>query len=258
MAASTQPVCMMVSSRAYTRYSGNTNNRANSPAATMAAVRLPQAKVGTLNSESSRITGRPRAARLRCSHQKSPSATTPIVRATGTGETGAVSGQVRPSTVRSAVGRIQPSDCPSTSAKTTEPKPTALVTSPQPSNPCCDDSFLVSGTNRSPSSRIAAPRGRLTRKIQRQVRDVVSQPPTSGPTAAAPAITAPQMPKAIALSRPRKVALTVERVAGRISAAPIPWAQRDQISSPVSRAPAAARLAATKSATPIRNISRLP
>ncbi|MBM4569343.1 MFS transporter [Rhodococcus hoagii] len=64
------------------------------------------------------------------------------------------------------------------------------------------------------------PIGTFTRKIHGHVNDVVSQPPSSGPTAAIPEMTAPHTPNAMARSRPRNVALTVDSVHGSTSAPP--------------------------------------
>ena len=61
----------------------------------------------------------------------------------------------------------------------------------------------------------------------------------SGPIAAMPPIVAPQMPNAIARSRPRKLVLRIDWVDGRIIAPPMPWKTRARMSSsPVGAAPA--------------------
>ncbi len=87
---------------------------------------------------------------------------------------------------------------------------------------------------------------------------MVSQPPRSGPTAAIPPITAPQMPNAIARSRPWKLALRIDWVAGRIIAPPMPWTRRAPISiSPLVARPATIE-AAMKTTRPARYIARRP
>lgn len=48
----------------------------------------------------------------------------------------------------------------------------------------------------------AAPSGMLTRKIHCQEKALVSHPPSSGPIAAAPEMTAPQIPKVVSRSFP--------------------------------------------------------
>jgi hypothetical protein len=66
------------------------------------------------------------------------------------------------------------------------------------------------------------------------------------------------MPKAIARSRPRKFALRIDWVAGRIMAPPTPWTSRAAISiSPLVERPATID-AATKSASPARYMRRRP
>ena len=87
---------------------------------------------------------------------------------------------------------------------------------------------------------------------------MVSQPPTSGPTAAMPPIVEPQTAKAIARSRPTNTALSVESVAGRIMAAPTPCTSRAPISSSAEPAAPAARLARTNTAMPTAKMRRRP
>ena len=102
------------------------------------------------------------------------------------------------------------------------------------------------------------PTGMLTKKIQCQLRCCVSRPPTSGPIARARAETPAQMPIAIPRSFGGKVAAMIERVAGFISAAPIPCTTRAAISmSPESASPHQSE-AAVKTTIPITKISRRP
>lgn len=96
------------------------------------------------------------------------------------------------------------------------------------------------------------------RKIQRHPNDSVSQPPSSGPTAAAPEMTAPHTPNAAARSLPRNTALTVDRVAGSTSAPPMPWTSRALMSPAASPEVEAHTLPATKTVTPATNIVRRP
>ena len=56
-------------------------------------------------------------------------------------------------------------------------------------------------------------------------------PPSRGPIASAIAETPAQIPIAIPRSRAWKVAEMIESVAGIISAAPMPWTARAEISS---------------------------
>jgi hypothetical protein len=87
---------------------------------------------------------------------------------------------------------------------------------------------------------------------------VTNQPPASGPSAAIPPITEPQIPKAIARSRPRNVAFTIESVAGRISAAPTPCRKRPARRTVPGGASAVIRLAPRKTRRPQMNTRRRP
>ncbi len=106
------------------------------------------------------------------------------------------------------------------------------------------------------------PIGTFTRKIHGHVNDVVSQPPSSGPTAAIPEMTAPHTPNAMARSRPRNVALTVDSVHGSTSAPPTPCTTRATISAVEDSDAAAIRLPPMNTTTPatksIRRPSRSP
>lgn len=77
----------------FTKNSGSTNISENSPMATMAAVRLPQENVPTLNRLRSNSASRP--LRARCASQRMNSAMkiTPMPMANGTGEIPQRSGQ---------------------------------------------------------------------------------------------------------------------------------------------------------------------
>ena len=74
------------------------------------------------------------------------------------------------------------------------------------------------------------PMGMLMKNDQCHDRLVVNQPPSSGPSAAMPPMTAPQMPKAMARSWPRKLVLRMDCVEGTIMAPPTPWRSRAAIS----------------------------
>jgi hypothetical protein len=86
----------------------------------------------------------------------------------------------------------------------------------------------------------------------------VSAPPTTGPTASASADTPAQVPIARPRSSGGKAFVTIESVAGIISAAPMPWTARPATSSPSSGAAPMAALDSENTATPIRNNLRLP
>ncbi len=65
-----------------------------------------------------------------------------------------------------------------------------------------------------------------------------------------PPMTEPQIPNAIARSLPWKLALTIERVEGRIMAAPMPCNERAAMRSPPVGACPASMLAATNVTRP--------
>lgn len=95
-------------------------------------------------------------------------------------------------------------------------------------------------------------------KAQRHENAVVSQPPSSGPTATMPPIVEPHTANAMPRSRPVKVALTSESVVGRTIAPPTPWTIRASTSSSPLGASAARTEAAANTVTPTTMSSRRP
>ena len=87
---------------------------------------------------------------------------------------------------------------------------------------------------------------------------MVSQPPSSGPSAAVPPIVAPQIANAIARSLPWYRAFTVDSDAGSSIAPPTPCRNRPRMSTPADGARAATRLAATNTTVPSRKSRRRP
>ena len=85
---------------------------------------------------------------------------------------------------------VQPSSLPRSSASTSRNRPAVSVTWPGMSSLRASGS-LDSSTKRRVIARHMRPSGRLTMKIQRQSRPLVSAPPTSGPMAKAAPIEAP-------------------------------------------------------------------
>ena len=80
------------------------------------------------------------------------------------------------------------------------------------------------------SARVTRPIGTFTRKIHSQPNASVSTPPTSGPTATANPVVAPQMPRAV----PRSLggnswAMRASELAN-IIAPPAPWTARERFS----------------------------
>ena len=100
--------------------------------------------------------------------------------------------------------------------------------------------------------------GRLMKKIACQPTCSVRKPPTTGPIDSARAETPAQVPIALPRSEAGKALVTIESVAGIISAAPMPWTAREAISiSELTARPAVAEVRA-KITTPSRNIDRRP
>ena len=111
--------------------------------------------------------------------------------------------------------------------KTTAPKPIPDSTRPRTSKPPAPlVSPAVFGTQRSARTKSTTAMGTLTQKIASQPANCVSTPPRSGPTAAAPDMTAPHMPNAVARSLSRNSAFTLDSVDGRMHAPPMPWMTR--------------------------------
>ena len=97
------------------------------------------------------------------------------------------------------------------------------------------------------------------KKIARQLTYSVRAPPTTGPIESASAETPAQVPIALPRSSAGNAWVTIESVAGIISAAPMPCTARrdDQHRRVERRSPAVAEVRA-KMMTPVRNIGRRP
>jgi hypothetical protein len=74
------------------------------------------------------------------------------------------------------------------------------------------------------------PIGTLTKKIHSQPIPEVMMPPTSGPTATAAPVTAPNTPNAIPRSRPWKAWAIKASDVAYMSAPPVPWSPRARLS----------------------------
>ena len=83
-------------------------------------------------------------------------------------------------------------------ANTSEPNPIAESSAPSTSAPRRNPDPRVSGTAHTARAKIASPSGRFTRNTHCHEPYCVSAPPTSGPIAAAPEMTAPHTPNAAA------------------------------------------------------------
>ncbi len=123
----------------------------------------------------------------------------------------------------------QPSSLPRTRAKTRMKRPSENETKPIQSIRRVlgsrDSAILASVM-----MMATAPMGTLTKKIQRHPMALVMAPPTSGPTATAPPVTAPKIPKAVPRSFPWKAwAIRASEVANMM-APPTPCTARDRFS----------------------------
>ena len=96
------------------------------------------------------------------------------------------------------------------------------------------------------------------KKIARQQTCSVRKPPTTGPIESASAETPAQVPIALPRSAAGKALVTIESVAGIISAAPMPWTTRLAISIVGSWREARGRRGQARRSTPSRNIRRRP
>ena len=108
------------------------------------------------------------------------------------------------------------------SPNTSSARPLEMSSTPtQSRRPGASGSF-DSGTMSSAPMMTMSASGGLIQKMSRHEKLVVSHPPSTGPTAAMPAMVAPQMPNAVARSRPLKLAFTSDSDVGRIMAPPTP------------------------------------
>ena len=102
------------------------------------------------------------------------------------------------------------------------------------------------------------PKGRLTKKAQRQPPSSTSTPPIGGPRPAATAAEAPHRPMAWARLSEGKAAMTSAREAGTSIAAPIACTTRAATSSSTEGAAPHRTEASVKIATPVTNERRRP
>ncbi len=144
------------------------------------------------------------------------------------------------------------------SPNTSDALVSTLSTAPTTSiRPACTAS-RDSRTKRNAQTTMATPSGMLMPNAQRHENDVVSHPPSSGPTATMPPMVDPQTANAMPRSRPVKFALTSDSVVGRTIAPPTPWTMRASTSSSPVGASAASTDAAANTATPVTMRSRRP
>ena len=96
------------------------------------------------------------------------------------------------------------------------------------------------------------------KKIACQPTCSVRNPPTTGPIERARAETPAQVPIALPRSEAGKAWVTIDSVAGIISAAPMPCTARETISIVESTARPAVAEVSAKMITPVRNMRRRP
>jgi hypothetical protein len=102
------------------------------------------------------------------------------------------------------------------------------------------------------------PIGMFTKKIPRQLQPVVMIPPSTGPTATAAPVTAPQTARAVPRSRPWNACASSASEVANMIAPPIPCPARDSTRKTGSFASAQSSEPAVKIATPIANSSLRP
>ena len=184
--------------------------------------------------------------------------TRPIAIAHGTGDIDQLAGHSHPKILKVSFLSHHPRVVASMSPKMSRPKPMAEVSTPSTSTPLSAGLPRVCGTHAAIPASTSSPNGRLTQKIQRHDAYSVKTPPSSGPRAAMPLMTAPQMPKAAARSLPWKSEFTDDRVDGNTSAPPTPWTVREAMREPGPDAVAASRDPPTKRTTPVAKVVRRP
>ena len=115
-----------------------------------------------------------------------------------------------------------------------------------------------SGTWRRVIHAVTAATGTLIRKIGRQLPASSSHPPRKGAIAADTPLNPPHVPIACVRSPGWKAASMIARLAGVISAPPIPCTARAAMSHPMLGAAAHSTDAAVNQPSPARNTRRRP
>ena len=125
--------------------------------------------------------------------------------------------RTRPAPQPSSPARISPS--------TSSPSPALKVRKPSQSGRPARGSF-DSSTFSSATVIATTQIGRLTQKIQRHDRPLVSTPPRTGPIATATPVVAPKAPNATPRSRPVNALDSSASAVANIAAPPMPWPAR--------------------------------
>ncbi len=158
----------------------------------------------------------------------------------------------------STIGALpHPSALPRISPKISRNRPAEKLTTPGTSIGCGSVAFTFASLV-SVSTIAAMPIGTLTKKIHSHPRPSVISPPISGPTATAPPTVAPQIPIALARSRPSNSCAISARAVANIAAAPVPWTPRARLRTVGSPASPQANEAAVNRAKPKLNTRRRP
>src|SRR6202453_6706 len=123
----------------------------------------------------------------------------------------------------------QPFSLPCTSAYTSTNSEPENVTSPAQSTPVASGS-RESSTFVSVTNTATAPIGTVTKKIHFQPMPEVMMPPSTGPTATAAPVTAPNTPNAVPRSLPWKACAISASEVANIIAPPVPWTARARFS----------------------------
>ena len=155
-------------------------------------------------------------------------------------------------------GEPQPQELPSTSASTSAVRPVDSAAMPGKSTVRATVSSRDSRVANSVTTTARTATGRLMKKIARQETCSVSAPPTTGPIASARAETPAQVPIALPRSSGGKALEMIDRVAGIMNAAPMPWIARPPTSQAWSGETPIAALETAKTTTPNRNMRRRP
>ncbi len=143
-------------------------------------------------------------------------------------------------------------------AKVKPPSASAASAEPRRSSLPVTLSSRDSGTWRGAAQKTKAPSGRLIRKIARQSTASISQPPISGPIAAATPPSADQAPIARARSSGWKEDSISARLPGVSRAPPTPWTTRAATSTPMLGASEQSAEAVVNQTTPSMKIRRRP
>jgi len=153
-------------------------------------------------------------------------------------------------------GLPQPAEVPRTSPQTRPREAPLARARPGRSSGACGPWLSVS--RRSASGIASRARGTFSQKIHCQASPWVIAPPSTGPTTAASAVTAPKIPMAQPRRCGGKAALSRASASGMIIAAPAPCTARAAISAPTPGASAHAADAAANTPRPTAKTRRQP